>query len=83
MFLECALAQLRRAVYMECTLDYSIYTVLLHFFVKLQTNVRPLIREDHLMGAFFLDDVIVGNDINQVYGKERGLNVQDKHNMHL
>ena len=35
------------------------------------------------MGAFFLDDVIVGNDINQVYGKERGLNVQDKHNMRL
>ena len=43
---------------------YSIYTVLLHFFVILQTNIRPLIREDHLMGAFFLDDVIVGNDIN-------------------
>ena len=33
--------------------------------------------------AFFLDDVIVGNDINQVYSEKRGINVQDKHNMHL
>ena len=27
---------------------------------------------------YFLDDVILGNEINQVYGKKRGLNVQDK-----
>ena len=47
------------------------------FFVKLQTTIRHLIRET-ISWAFFLDDVIVGNDINQVYGEKRGINVQDK-----
>ena len=56
---------------------YSVYTALLHFLSNYKLPLGIWLGKI-TSWAFFLDDVIVGNDINQVYGEERGINVQDK-----
>ena len=56
---------------------YGVYTALLHFLSNYKLPLGIWLGKI-TSWAFFLDGIIVGNDINQVYGKEQVINVQDK-----